>query len=384
MTDLQIGVLQGAAFAFIYAVAAIPMGRIADSHSRRNLLIGGVTVWSAGTIACAYMISFNGLFAARICVGIGEAVVAPVAVSMIADLFPRQRRGLATGCFIMAMMIGAGGGLAIGGSILRVAQRGGFADLPSVGSLSPWRQVFGVMGLYGVLVVALLSSIREPRRRHETLNSRGMRIADLRHYPGVIGIIVSASFCAVGDYTILSWAPTLLSRRFAMSADEIGLLLGTSSIVGALASPITVGVLTDRLVKGDVRVRICASAVALTLAIPVTLLGLASNATLLVVLVGSWTFLSVAATTTSLTALQDLAPNELRGTASALIAFGSAALGLGCGPPIAAALSEHVFQDPSTLGKSVTITSMLGAVVAATLLWRVLLRYQTGIARGTP
>ncbi len=95
-TDVQIGLLQGAAFALIYAVAGVALGRAADVLPRRLVIVAGILIWSLATVACGYAHSFGSLFAARAAVGIGEAALAPAAMSIITDSFPVNRRGAAT------------------------------------------------------------------------------------------------------------------------------------------------------------------------------------------------------------------------------------------------------------------------------------------------
>ena len=104
ISDTQVSLLQGLAFALVYAFAGLPLGRLADLVPRRNVIIAGVLLWSAATAACGFAATFGQLFAARIAVGIGEAALAPAAVSMIADYFPPARRGTALSVFIAGML----------------------------------------------------------------------------------------------------------------------------------------------------------------------------------------------------------------------------------------------------------------------------------------
>jgi MFS family permease len=104
--DSRVSLLQGAAFAIVYVLAGLPFGRLADRTIRIRLIIVGATVWSVGTILCGLAPSFWSLFAARILVGIGEAALAPAAVSMISDSFPPAQRGTAVGVFLTGMVAG--------------------------------------------------------------------------------------------------------------------------------------------------------------------------------------------------------------------------------------------------------------------------------------
>src|SRR5579871_5808611 len=118
ISDTQVSLLLGLAFAFVYGTAGLPFGLLADRTSRRNLIVAGVLVWSAGTLGCAFSHSFAQLFAARIVVGLGESVLSPAAISMISDYVPPSRRGMAVGCFLSGIAIGIGASILIGGAVL--------------------------------------------------------------------------------------------------------------------------------------------------------------------------------------------------------------------------------------------------------------------------
>src|SRR6185312_13703056 len=149
LTDTQLSVLQGAAFAVIYSFIGLPLGRIADLVPRRALLVLAIALWSAGTAACGFARSFEGLLGARLVVGIGEAALAPAAISLIGEYFPPDRRGTAMGVFLGGIVIGAGAAIGIGGGLLELAQAKLLHGLPLIGALAPWRIVLLVAGIAG-------------------------------------------------------------------------------------------------------------------------------------------------------------------------------------------------------------------------------------------
>ena len=116
--DTGMSLLLGLAFAMVYGVAGLPLGVLADRMSRRNLLAAGVAVWSVGTLMCGLAPSFAVLFAARIVVGLGEAVLSPAAISLISDGFPPRQWGAAVGVYFTGIAIGIGGAILIGGEVL--------------------------------------------------------------------------------------------------------------------------------------------------------------------------------------------------------------------------------------------------------------------------
>ena len=118
LTDLQLGLVQGTAFAVIYACAGLPLGWMADRTNRRNLILVGLTAWCLGTGACAFANSFAALFAARLAVGLGEACLFPAAFSLINACFSPSRRGMAIGVLMTGVTLGAGAAVAIGAGLL--------------------------------------------------------------------------------------------------------------------------------------------------------------------------------------------------------------------------------------------------------------------------
>src|SRR5688572_4369774 len=118
LSDVQLGILHGTAFAVLYAAFGLPLGRLADLMNRRNLILVGVMIWSTATVACAWARSFEELLVARLFVGLGEAALAPAALSMISDLFPAERRGVAIGTFALGIVAGAGVAIGVGGTLL--------------------------------------------------------------------------------------------------------------------------------------------------------------------------------------------------------------------------------------------------------------------------
>ena len=107
ISDTRIGLLQGLSFALFYTIMGLPLGRLADTRSRRNLIAAGVVVWSLFTSACSVAKSFWSLFFTRIGVGVGEAGLSPAAYSLISDYFPPERLGVAISVYYMGVFLGS-------------------------------------------------------------------------------------------------------------------------------------------------------------------------------------------------------------------------------------------------------------------------------------
>ena len=118
LTDTELSLLYGLAFAVFYTFLGIPIARLADRKSRRIIIMVGVSVWSLATALCGLAKNFGQLFAARVSVGVGEASLSPAAYSMISDSFPPEKRGVAMSVYTMGLYLGVGFALILGGVVI--------------------------------------------------------------------------------------------------------------------------------------------------------------------------------------------------------------------------------------------------------------------------
>ncbi|MDE2619083.1 MAG: MFS transporter [Sphingomonadales bacterium] len=150
LSDLQIGLLQGAAFALLYATLGVPFGMSVDRWSRRNLIVGGIITWSVATALCGLAGSFAALFAARVLVGVGEATLSPAVHSYLSDAYPRHRLARAMAIYNLGITLGSGMALIIGGWVVALIARSGMAEIPGLGALQPWQAAFLAVAAPGV------------------------------------------------------------------------------------------------------------------------------------------------------------------------------------------------------------------------------------------
>lgn len=162
ITDSEIGFLYGTVFGVFYALFGIPLGRLADMWHRMRLLTVGLTLWSAMTAVSGLAGSFGQLAFARIGVGVGEASASPVAYSVLSDYFPKEKRATALSIYSSGLYIGGGLSLFIGGLVV---DRWNDA-FPGGGpfGLVGWQAAFMAVGLPGLLLAGLVSTLREPVR----------------------------------------------------------------------------------------------------------------------------------------------------------------------------------------------------------------------------
>ncbi|HYV34699.1 MAG TPA: MFS transporter [Gemmataceae bacterium] len=151
LTDVQNQLLAGYAFSAVYSLAGLALGTLADRRHRPRLIALGLLVWSAMTAASGLAYNFWQLGLARIFVAVGEATLTPAAIAMLCDVFPPKRRALATGLYYLGIPLGASLSLIIANLLW---------PIPWVG----WRGCFFILGLIGLMLVAVLLVIRDPQR----------------------------------------------------------------------------------------------------------------------------------------------------------------------------------------------------------------------------
>lgn len=371
LSDIGISLLQGAAFAVLYSIAGLPLGRMADRTCRKCLIMIGMLVWSAATVAGGLATSFGQLFAARVLVGIGEAALAPAAQSLIGDLFPPHKRGLATAIFVMGMISGSGIAVAVSGYLLDAAAAGAFQGWPVIGDLAPWRVVLVLCGLPGILLVAviLLTSSEPPRRQTPGYVGEPVMAFVRREWRRLWPVYVGMAMVSIGNYAMISWMPALLMRRFELSAGEVGAQLGVVAIVAGIIGALSAGSIADLLQSRGMRgAKLTVAFWATLLSLPAAAIGFAGSAGLALALAGLWILATVASGAVVIAALQDLLPAEFRGTGASVAAFCGTMIGLGVGPTAVALLTERVFADPLSVGLSMSCIMFLGGLAGTVLM----------------
>ena len=163
LNDSQIALLGGAAFSIFYAIMALPIGYAVDRYKRVNVLGSGILVWSLMTTFAGLANSFGRLFGARIGVAVGEAVMAPVSVSLVSDYFPQNKQGKPMGIITAGVYLGIGTTLIGGGYLIDYLTNIGGITVPLIGYFKPWQATFLVVGIPGILIACLLYTSPSPR-----------------------------------------------------------------------------------------------------------------------------------------------------------------------------------------------------------------------------
>ena len=375
ISDLQIGMLQGLAFGIFYTLLGLPLGRLSDFYSRRNVVLAGALVWSLMTVSCGLARSFGQLFLTRVGVGVGEAALSPAAMSMISDYFPPERRAAALSLYVMGTSLGAGLALIVGGSVVGLVNTLGVVQLPLVGAVAPWQAAFIGVGLPSLLLLPLLATLREPARRGllrvGAAAPAQLSLADgaryiwrrravyLNHHLGIAAV-------SVFTYGIAAWMPATFMRRFDWQPGEIGLVYGVMTITFGVGGVLAGGWIAGRVRRAgyrDANWRVMTLAVVLLVPFAVAM-PLAPSAALVLVLMAPTTFLSTFPYGIAAAALQDVTPNQLRAQVTALYLLALGLLGLGIGPTAVGAFTDRVFGDPMQVGRSIALLCAIAGPIA--------------------
>jgi MFS family permease len=387
ISDTQMSLLMGLSFALFYTVCGIPLGRVADTRSRRGLIAVGVLFWSAATAACGMAKMYWQFLLCRIGVGVGEAALSPAAYSLIADSFPAERRATAISVYSMGVYLGSGLAFLVGGLVIQFASAQGDVVLPVLGEVRPWQLIFLILGGAGVLFTLLMLAVKEPVRRGAGAGVavplsevgryiRANRRTVLLHNFGFAGL-------AFAGYGSAAWVPSFYIRTYGWDAGQVGIVYGSIVAVFGCLGIVFGGRLADWMAKrgrsdANMRVGLYSALGALPM---VTLFPLMDTA--------FWASLLLAPTVFCLSmpfgvapaAIQEIMPNSMRGQASAIYLFVITLFGLGIGPTAVALVTDFVFADDAALRYSLLIVTTLAVLMSIILLGKSLKPYRESVTR---
>lgn len=246
ISDTSMGLLTGFAYALLYSIAGIGIGRWADHGSRKRLIALAVAGWSAFTMLSGLARGFFGLAAARASVAVCASGCTPPAYSLISDYFPARRRGTAIAIYSLGISFGIWAGLAAGGWI---------------NEHHGWRTTFLVMGAPGLLLALLvLACIREPRRGQQDgadgdQAGYGWRegLALMWRRRAFAAITLGLALLSFGGSGFEMWTPAYLVRTLGLGTAEVGSLSGMVEGSAGIVGTLLAGILADRLGRRDER-----------------------------------------------------------------------------------------------------------------------------------
>ena len=353
LSDTQIGLL-GSMFIWIYALAGVPLGRVADIWSRKKLLAIGVTVWSALTAASGLAASFSFLVFTRLGVGVGEAVCAPVGTSWIGDLFPAKRRARVLSAFMLGVPIGGALSFLLCGPI---AQAWG------------WRTALVSAATPAIILVPLLLLVREPVRgaSEETLGEaaatepkrdvRGSIFAVLRIHT-LWWIILSGALLNFNMYALATFLPAFMTRVHGYSVARAGVTCGIVYLIGGVCGGLLGGHLGDLVASNARNARLWMAAIVALLGAPIMFYGVTrpagfAAAALVAIGIGYGALNTYYGPVYS--SIQDIVPANQRGFTMSVYFMAMYLCGASFGPLLTGRLSDYMARRAMNAAGGVSV-----------------------------
>jgi MFS family permease len=396
ISDTQMSLLMGFAFVCFYLLVALPIARLVDCKSRRAILGVGTAIWSLTTAISGLARTFGQLFFCRVGAGVGAACSSPASFSMLADLFPREKLPRAFAVLFFGVFLGEGIALIAGGTLAGLFLRLSPVTLPVIGTLEGWQLTLIVVGLPGLLIAALMATVREPARRGQMATGGTNAAVALEQLPvkevlaflwrngGIfIPMFASMGISAVMGFGIRSWAPSFYVRTFHWTIARYGLVQGLLSVSIMPIGSLTGSLFAERLArKGYDDANMRTVVVGQLLALPgMILFPLMPTATLSILLCTAYTFFAFWTNAPMNAALQIVTPNRMRGQVTALFLFVYNVIGFGMGPTVVALFTDFVFHSEKMLGYSMAVATLILGSLTAVIMWLGVRPYGRAIAR---
>jgi MFS family permease len=385
ISDFEISLMMGLAFAIFYTLCGLPLGALIDRVSRRWVIFGGMLTWSLAASACGLASTPAQLFGARMLVGAGEAALSPAAYSIMSDLFPKERLAAPISVFTIGGTLGSAVALAAGGPLLQYFTAHGGLVLPWFGTLESWQSLYFSAGFPGLVCLMLIFTLREPVRtaRAGRPHAETSLLAFLRPNRRLYSLLfLGFGAAAMLPYGFSAWIPALMMRSYGLGPAVVGKVFGLIVGVCGLTAHGINGFVVDALFRrGVVDAHLRFYVISALVSTPLVVIGFLS---------GNWLWLlaGVVAAYLVLTpfvgyaaaALQIITPPQMRGRMSALYLFVISGIGLGVGPSLVAALSDLVFRSEARLGAALACFTAICAGAAALLLTLAMRRFREAVA----
>jgi MFS family permease len=368
VSDTQMGLLMGLWFGAFYVTMGLPFGWIADRFNRRTLIASAMAFWCAMTIFCGLAKTFAQLATARLGVGLGEAALTPAASSLIADYFPRAEQNRAISFFNMGVATGMGIAYLVGGLIVGWMASQPPVSLPFVGQLETWQVVFIAAGAPGLLVAALIFTIREPLRRQRLVRegekvtvSQCLAYVKARraaYQPLLIGMIASPLIGYAWN-----WMPTMFDRVYGWNVAQFSAVYGWILLIFGPLGAISGGIIATRLYRaGRKDGPYIAALIALaTMTVTSGLLPLAPTPQIAAAILVPATWAGAMSTAAGAASVIFMTPGEFRAQVTSIYVLTINGAGLLIGPTAIGLLNDHVFTGPTGVRYSLTWLVLLAA-----------------------
>jgi len=315
---------------------------------------------------------------------VGEAVMAPISVSLVSDSFPENKQGKPMGIITAGVYIGIGITLLGGGFLIDYLTSIGGITLPLIGYLKPWQATFMIVGIPGLVLAIAAFYLKEPQRAEDQVDNnhlvdrKNVFLHLKEHRKTLIPMFGGLIFMALIFYSFSFWAPTMMIRTFDISLTEVGFILGMITIISSITGTIIAGSAVDYLRNrnySDAPVRAAMIAVILALPPIIALSFIQSE-------LGAWICIALYLLFISsfaplgLLAISGVSTGNVKGQTAAIHAFLMMVFGLSLGPQLTAFFTDFVFVDPNLLINSVSLTGLIVLPISALLFKLSLSRYK--------
>lgn len=343
LSDAQLGILQGSAFALLNAAAMPWAGGIADRGHRRSLLMASVLAWSAATLLCGFAGSFAVMVAARALLGLGQAAVAPVALSLLAHHLPREKLGRAISLMTAGTSLGRTVALLAGGALLAWLSAASPLELLGYGAIRPWQALFVLACIPNVALLAGLWQVVEPPAT-PVRDGRPAYAWIMRHRATYLPHFGAAAATMLINQALTAWAPTFYVRVHGLTPAESGLRLGLVVLVAAPLGHLAGGHSLD---WARTRMPRTAASRALALGLALTpictaVMVLANSTLVSLIAFGALIAVLGFSSPAALAGLQFVTPRRFRGRTSAIFVAGVTLVAFGAGPVLIGVVNDRV------------------------------------------
>ncbi len=236
LSDVQVSLIMGFAFTFFYVLLGLPVARLVDRGNRKRIMAIGIAVWSAMTALCGFAGSFWQLFLARVGAGVGETTSGPSAYSMLSDYFPPEKLPRAIAGMNIGFVAGSGLSLVLGAAAIGFVGNRPEIVVPVLGTFRSWQVVLLLVGMPGLIVAAIMLSVREPPRHHGHAAGASQPVTEVfmlmvRHWRVFIPMFAGLALRSVQMFGLQMWGPSFYQRTYGWSATQIGYVSGASLMV---------------------------------------------------------------------------------------------------------------------------------------------------------
>ena len=389
ISDTQVSLIMGFAFALFYTLMTYPAGRITDRYNRKNLMTAGIAGWSFMTMLCGAANQYWQLFLARMGVGVGEATLGPASNSALADYFPPERLPIAIGIVASAPFIGQGLANIAGGPLIDYLEATPNYVVPVLGEIYSWQMVLMIVGAPGLLIALAVWFLIEPERKNKQReDSNSVPLSEVwdfiltrKHF--FFFVFLGYLCLATQGWSLFSWLVEYFVRNHGWSRTEIGLSYGSIALTLGIAGSVAGGLFASRMIRrgtldATLRVVLYSTIALFPLAAFLTMV---PNPYLALAMLVPVTFCMAMPPGLIIATLQTVSPNELRGQMVAFYLIAVNFLSYSFAPSLPAVISDFVFETEQGLGQAISLLAVINYSIAIVCIGLSLRYFRDAIAK---